>query len=102
VNNIAVQIPYHTSSYSIFYSGVRVRYETTFGLAVEFDGYWFLAVDVPSIYFGKMGGMCGNNDDEPSNDLTLPDGTDVGSLANGEKEFGDSCVVDDPEQADQT
>jgi hypothetical protein len=100
VKNVAVQIPYSTASYRIFYSGTRVRYETTFGLAVEYDGNWFIAVYVPSVYAGKMGGLCGNNDNDPTNDLTLANGTYVGSLANGATVFGDSYVVKDPEQMD--
>jgi hypothetical protein len=67
---------------------------------VEFDGNWFIAIYLPLFYVGKMGGLCGNNDNDPTNDLTLANGTFVGNLTNGAKIFGDSYVVRDMEQTD--
>lgn len=98
VNNVIVQVPYITAKYNIYYSGRSIRYETTFGLAVEFDGSWMISVYVPEMYFGIMGGLCGNNDNSTDNDLTLADGTYVGNVLNGATLFGDSYVVNDPEQ----
>jgi hypothetical protein len=100
VNTLPIQIPYTSSDYSIFYSGGRVRLQTTFGLAVEFDGNHYVVVYVPSAYYGVMCGLCGNNDDNPTNDLTLANGTYVGNQQNAAILFGDSYVVDDPEQPD--
>jgi hypothetical protein len=74
--------------------------ETTFGLVVEFDGRWVISVYVSSLYAGKMCGLCGNNDNDPTNDLTLANGTYVGNWPNAVVVFGDSYVVDDPEQPD--
>jgi hypothetical protein len=81
---------------------MNVRYETVFGLAVEFDGNWLVAVYVPSIYFGKMCGLCGNNDGNPNNDFTLANGTYIGDQPLAANIFGDSFVVDDPEQPDKS
>ena len=100
MNGSPVAVPYSTANYQVFYYGAYLRYETTFGLYVEFDGKWTGIVSVPSTYSGQMTGMCGNYDGKPNNDLTLTNGSYVGLSGVGWIAFGDSWIVPDTEQAD--
>lgn len=97
---IQTLLPHQGSDYQIFYSGRYVRFENLVGLSVEFDGYWIISVSVPPVYKNLTCGMCGNYDDNPSNDLRLANGTDVGSNSNAGNLVGDSFVVADAEQPD--
>jgi len=80
--------------------GDYVRYTADIGLIVEFDGEWVIKVIIPGHYNGKMCGLCGDSDGNPNNDLTTSNGTYVGDEPNGANIFGDSWVVEDPEQTD--
>jgi von Willebrand factor type D domain len=81
----------------VYYSGSAVRLETTFGVAIEYDGTWTLRVFVPQVqYAGLMRGLCGNNDGNASNDWTLANGTNVAGVGDASM-IGDSFVVYDPE-----
>jgi hypothetical protein len=98
VNGAQVQIPYKQSDkFKISYDGRRVQYDTPFGLSVSFDGFWTIVVSVPDSYAGKMCGMCGNNDGDPSNDMTMKNGIFVGDMVNGKTLFGNSWIVNDTE-----
>ena len=97
-----VQVPYSTAAYTITYSGYSVVYSTAFGLVVTFDGVWCTKVTVPSLYANKLAGLCGNYDGMPLNDLTLANGTYVGTWTNGAQVFGDSYIVYDPETGTNT
>jgi len=81
------------SDYTIYYSGLFVRFQTSFGLAVEFDGLTRVNVYVPPAYSGNMTGICGNFNDNPDDDLSQCNGVPyIGTLPD---KFGDSCVVND-------
>jgi zonadhesin len=95
VNGEIVSIPYKEADFSVFYSGRKAYYVSSFGLTVTYDGAYRATVGVPPTYAGKMCGLCGNYDGNPINDLTLPNGTYVGNLPNGANLFGDSYVVED-------
>ena len=62
---------------TIFYSGKNVRIETDFGLVIEFDGYFTQVVDVPNEASGKIQGLCGNYNNDETDDKILPDNTDL-------------------------
>eukprot|EP00062_Callorhinchus_milii_P025595 gi/632986747/ref/XP_007910409.1/ PREDICTED: IgGFc-binding protein-like [Callorhinchus milii] len=71
---------------SIVTSGIYSVVETDFGLVVKFDGNHHLEIKVPSTYFGKLCGMCGNYNQDQSDELLMPDG----KMANNVTHFGNS------------
>ncbi|XP_072904906.1 IgGFc-binding protein-like isoform X2 [Hemitrygon akajei] len=80
---------------SITSSGIYSLVETDFGLVVKFDGNHHLEIKVPSTYFGKVCGMCGNYNHNVTDELLMPDG----KLANNVTHFGNSWKAagdDDP------
>ena len=107
VNGIKVSIPYSARNssftyYTVSYLGRYMLFSTPFGLNVEFDGYYTLLVYVPPQYDSKLTGLCGNNDNNATNDYTTSNGTYVGDSLDAAKEVGDSYIIDDPEFPDQT
>ena len=77
-------------------SGTYVRYETKFGLRVEKYSH-YVKVYVPGSENNGVTGLCGNNDGNAENDLTLANGTYVGGLPNAVNLVGDSYIVYDDE-----
>nr|P57999.2 RecName: Full=Zonadhesin [Oryctolagus cuniculus]AAF63342.2 zonadhesin precursor [Oryctolagus cuniculus] len=67
-------------------SGRFVELQTDFGLRVRWDGDQQLLVTVPSAYFQKLCGLCGNYDGHSSNDNLKADG----QPAQSEEELGNS------------
>ncbi|KAM8777540.1 LOW QUALITY PROTEIN: zonadhesin [Rhynchonycteris naso] len=67
-------------------SGRFVELQTEFGLRVRWDGDQQLFVSVPSTYFSKLCGFCGNYDGDSSNDNQTPEG----KPARDEEELGNS------------
>ncbi|XP_069920547.1 zonadhesin isoform X2 [Oryctolagus cuniculus] len=67
-------------------SGRFVELQTDFGLRVRWDGDQQLLVTVPSAYFQKLCGLCGNYDGHSSNDILKADG----QPAQSEEELGNS------------
>ena len=100
---MAVQLPYtsRNGTYTVRYSGSFARYDTKFGLRVERSGYTFI-VYVPGSANGRMTGLCGNNDGNATNDITLANGTYVGNRPNGPTLVGDSYIIYDDENPDGT
>jgi len=96
-------VPYTTPDWYVNYDGLNVRYETSFGLSVSFDGKWSILVNVPTtLHVGSMCGMCGNNDNNPNNDLTMSNGSYVGNLPDAGNLVGDSYVVADSTRQDSS
>ncbi|MFT7810023.1 zonadhesin-like [Arapaima gigas] len=87
----------------LYTSGVYSVVDTDFGLIVKFDGVHHLEITIPGDYFNKVCGMCGNYNDNPSDDNLMPSGkpaTNVTELGNSWKAEGDSdpgCQPDDRE-----
>ncbi|XP_067874724.1 IgGFc-binding protein-like [Heterodontus francisci] len=70
--------------------GNKIVLWTEFGLQVMYDTVYYVAVVVPSTYKGKLGGLCGNYNDEKTDDFTLPGGkttTDVTEFGSNWKVF---------------
>ncbi|XP_013927054.1 PREDICTED: zonadhesin-like [Thamnophis sirtalis] len=67
---------------SVRLSGTFVRVQTDFGLSVRFDGNHHAEVSVPSSYFGKLCGLCGNFNGQAGDDNLMADGTSAGADAN--------------------
>ena len=47
---------------------------TNFGLSITWDGNSYLAVSMPQHFKGSLCGLCGNYNDNPHDDLRLPNG----------------------------
>jgi von Willebrand factor type D domain len=98
VNGVLVSTPRCGcgSDYSVYKIGNFMRFITSFGLVVEFDGRSKVIVNVPPTYNnGRLTGICGNFDGIATNDATECNGRSyTGTSANF---FGDTCVVTDPE-----
>ncbi|XP_051788213.1 alpha-tectorin [Erpetoichthys calabaricus] len=75
----------------IYQSGVAVAVETDFGLLVTYDGQHYASISLPSSYFNNTCGLCGNYNDNPGDDPSLPDGTLVENVA----ELGGGWQVED-------
>ncbi|KAJ8338240.1 hypothetical protein SKAU_G00372060 [Synaphobranchus kaupii] len=84
-------------------SGVYNMLNTDFGLIVKFDGVHQLEITIPGGYFDKVCGMCGNYNNNSTDDNLMPNGLqakDVIELGNSWKAEGDSdpgCQPDDRE-----
>lgn len=53
----------------------KVVLTTDFGLRVTYHWNWRVEVTLPSSYHGAVCGLCGNMDQNPSNDQVFPNGT---------------------------
>lgn len=74
----------------IKHNGERVVVHSELGIEVECNlHYDICAIELSGWYFGKTGGMLGTFDYEPSNDLSLPNGTTARTI----ESFADSWRV---------
>ena len=60
----------------------------TFPVAVQWDGSWQVRVTVSSSWQGQLCGLCGNYNNDASDDFMLPDG----SVTTSANDFGDSWL----------
>ncbi|KAM3604151.1 uncharacterized protein V6R79_007108 [Siganus canaliculatus] len=74
---------------NIYQHHSRIYLKTDFGLTVEFDGDDTAEIVLPRIYKRRVGGLCGNFDDDRRNEWTKPDG----SRARNVREFVESWRV---------
>ncbi|XP_039181480.1 IgGFc-binding protein-like [Crotalus tigris] len=58
----------------IYQHGLYQRIEASFGLTLTFDLFYNVRTTVPNNYQGHLGGLCGNYNGQPKDDLQLPDG----------------------------
>lgn len=85
-------LPYITEKISIIRLGERVIFESQAGVSVLSDfkkNYHFIGLS--GWYFGKVAGLLGSYDNEPSNDLTTAEGEVIDNL----RKFMNSWEVDD-------
>uniref|UniRef100_H2ZW79 VWFD domain-containing protein n=1 Tax=Latimeria chalumnae TaxID=7897 RepID=H2ZW79_LATCH len=99
MNGVDMILPVKVSSeVHVGISGQYVMVTTSFGLKVRFDGNHRVEVTLPSNYRGKVCGMCGNYNKDPTDDFLNPDGgmeADSVSLGNSWQVSNDtSCSTD--------
>ncbi|XP_075462268.1 IgGFc-binding protein-like isoform X2 [Ascaphus truei] len=63
-------------------SGLTVIVETNFGLIVTYEWNWHVVITVPSSYYNTTSGLCGNFNQNPSDDQRSPNGTRITSIVN--------------------
>ncbi|GAA6104294.1 zonadhesin, like [Tachysurus ichikawai] len=92
VNGVRVTVPITMpNDVKIFLSGKFAVLETNFGLRVRFDGNHHADASLPSSYKGLLCGMCGNYNDNPTDDNIMSDGKPTSNT----NELGESWQVPD-------
>ncbi|XP_038394173.1 zonadhesin isoform X5 [Canis lupus familiaris] len=88
INGTQVTLPSTTQiqGVRITTSGIYTLLNVNIGLQVKFDGNGFLEVELPTVYYQKVCGMCGNFNGEEEDELMMPDD----ELAQNDSEFVDS------------
>ncbi len=94
----AVQVPYNLPGISITLVGNSHRVETNFSLVVEFDGNWLGVVKMPPAYKTQTDGICGDYNDDASNDLTTSEGVNVRGDPSSHSKVGNSWQIPDPDK----
>ncbi|TFJ96037.1 F0F1 ATP synthase subunit alpha [Platysternon megacephalum] len=90
VNGVFVDLPFsHQHKFKAYISGVHGFIQTDFDLRVSFDWYSYARVIIPNTYANAVCGLCGNANQDPSDDLTMKDGTQTSD----EIQFADSWKV---------
>uniref|UniRef100_K7FN87 VWFD domain-containing protein n=1 Tax=Pelodiscus sinensis TaxID=13735 RepID=K7FN87_PELSI len=85
VDGVFVDLPFsQKNKFKAYISGVHGFIKTDFDLRVSFDWYSYARVIIPSSYTGAICGLCGNANQDPSDDLTMKDGTRTDSWKVGE------------------
>uniref|UniRef100_UPI00398F5435 IgGFc-binding protein-like n=1 Tax=Pristiophorus japonicus TaxID=55135 RepID=UPI00398F5435 len=76
LNGVTTNLPLTVDGGKVraYQHGNKAVVETDFGLAVRYDLIYYVTVTVPGNYRGRMGGLCGNFNDQRSDDYTLRDG----------------------------
>ncbi|XP_034005233.1 IgGFc-binding protein-like [Trematomus bernacchii] len=88
VNSQPVNLPYsmEDGKLSLYRQGYFGVVTTSFGLTLRFNWNSYVSLTLPSSYSSATGGLCGNYNGKPGDDLLKPDGT----LANHINVFGHS------------
>ncbi|KAH0631342.1 hypothetical protein JD844_005631 [Phrynosoma platyrhinos] len=87
VNGIFVDPPFsYENKIKVYTSGVHGFIKTKFDLKVSFDWYSYARIILPSTYASAVCGLCGNANQDPSDDFVMKDGTE----ASDETQFADS------------
>ncbi len=90
VNDVRVNLPASPSpSITVEFSGANILVMTDFDFWVIYNGHR-VEVGVPDDCKGKLVGMCGNYDGDPSNDLM----TANGNVTDDANEWGNSWNID--------
>ncbi|XP_044847500.1 IgGFc-binding protein-like [Mauremys mutica] len=92
VDGVFVDLPFsHQRKFKAYISGVHGFIKTDFDLRVSFDWYSYARVIIPNTYTNAVCGLCGNANQDPSDDLTMKNGTQTSD----EIQFADSWKVGD-------
>ncbi|XP_072836222.2 IgGFc-binding protein isoform X1 [Pogona vitticeps] len=76
VNGVFVDLPFsYENKLKVYISGVHGFIKTDFDLRVSFDWYSYARVILPKAYANAICGLCGNANQDPSDDFTMQDGT---------------------------
>ncbi|KAJ6650590.1 hypothetical protein lerEdw1_005926, partial [Lerista edwardsae] len=87
VNRVFVDLPFsYGNKLKVYISGVHGFIKTDFDLRVSFDWYSYARVIIPNTYANAICGLCGNANQDPSDDFIMEDGTE----ATDEIQFADS------------
>lgn len=97
-----VGLPFNARNMTVTYSSPFLSLKTNFGLLVRYDGTHIVRVTIPSSFMDKVIGMCGDYDNNTENDLVTRDGQSMDGVENGHSKIGDSYVVPDPENTDNS
>ncbi|XP_074837440.1 IgGFc-binding protein-like [Carettochelys insculpta] len=90
VDGIFVDLPFsYQDKFKAYISGVHGFIKTNFDLRVSFDWHSYARVILPNTYANAVCGLCGNANQDPSDDLTMKDGT----LPSDEVQFANSWKV---------
>ncbi|XP_044291081.1 IgGFc-binding protein-like [Varanus komodoensis] len=90
VNEVFVDLPFfYEDKVKAYTSGVHGFIQTDFDLKVSFDWYSYARVILPNSYAKAVCGLCGNANQDPSDDFIMKDGT----KATDEIQFADSWKV---------
>lgn len=91
-NFAATPISLRNNSVQVYQSGFSVIVSTDFGLQVSYDNYHYVTVSVPYTYHNATCGLCGNFNNDPSDDFRTSQGEVVSSdvvFANSWQASGD-------------
>ncbi|CAN2388181.1 binding of sperm to zona pellucida, partial [Pristimantis euphronides] len=93
VNGVLTSLPfyYQANKVVVYISGNRGIIKTDFDVTITYDWNMYVAVKIPSTYQNAVGGLCGNYNKNPNDDLTMSDG----KLAPNSVQFGNSWKVGD-------
>ncbi|KAM4703004.1 IgGFc-binding protein [Rhinophrynus dorsalis] len=91
IDGIVTALPYYyqTDKVIAYISGSHGIIKTDFDVTVTYDFNSYVAVTVPSTYVNALSGLCGNNNKNPNDDLTMKNG----NMAANAAQFGDSWKV---------
>ncbi|KAM4652646.1 IgGFc-binding protein-like [Discoglossus pictus] len=93
VDGVATTLPfyYQTNKVLAYISGSQGIIRTDFDLTVNFDWSSSVSVTIPSTYANAVAGLCGNNNKNPNDDLTMKNGKTAANAV----QFCDSWKVED-------
>ncbi|XP_077193125.1 IgGFc-binding protein-like isoform X2 [Paroedura picta] len=92
VNGVFVDLPFsYENKLKVYISGVHGFIKTDFDLRVSFDWYSYARVIIPNTYANAVCGLCGNANQDPSDDFAMKDGSQTAD----EIQFADSWKVKD-------
>ncbi|XP_071941871.1 BMP-binding endothelial regulator protein-like [Antedon mediterranea] len=74
VNGQLISLPYSIRGVDISKENTLITVKTDIGVYVSWDGDSFAEVEVDTSFKGKLCGLCGNYNDDGSDDFTSPDG----------------------------
>jgi hypothetical protein len=97
---VIYKLPYSdpTGSFKIKQEGPFVVFESSNGIRVGYNRRWIGYVKVPDEYNGLVGGILGDADGDPNNDLQTKDGVTVGNNKYGHCLIGSSWQFDSKER----
>ncbi|XP_044846801.1 IgGFc-binding protein-like [Mauremys mutica] len=96
VNNTRAHLPIYLNNGAlrIYQSGTSLILRTNFNLSVYYDWNNHLRVTVPRVFSNSLCGLCGNYNEDLSDDFQIPDG----DLASSVTALGKSWAVEDEDQ----
>ncbi|XP_030069242.1 IgGFc-binding protein [Microcaecilia unicolor] len=93
VDGVLTALPFYfkTNKIVAYISGLHVFIKTDFNVRVTFNWISYTSVTVPDTYVSAVCGLCGNNNQNSSDDMTMKNG----DIVRNPVQFGDSWKVGD-------